>query len=115
VLFSVSLAVLLAPVVLALYQRRVQKLMSQSTQIDEDGPAPPARTEGMKPTGAIGSVPSAEALLEAAELGGNALWKALALSVAAFSVGIALAITVSPDSPGELSTRPLSEWFLNFR
>jgi hypothetical protein len=40
------------------------------------------------------------------------LWKALALSVSVFSVGIALVITISPDSPGELSRRPLWEWIL---
>ena len=114
VLFSVFLALLLAPVVLALYQRRIEKLMSLSTRIDESALIPPSRTEGTKPAVVSGSAPSAEALLEAAEIGGNALWKALALSVTVFSLGISLAITVSPDSPGELSTRPLSEWFLNF-
>ena len=112
VMFSVLLAVPFAPVVLALYQRRVQKLMSLSTQSAAVSAAPSAPTEGTKPAAALGSAPTAESLLEAAEVRGRTLWKALALSVTVFSVGIALAITISPDSPGELSRRALWEWVL---
>jgi hypothetical protein len=114
VLFSVLLAVPLAPVVLALYQRRVQRLMSLSAEsaasfrVSSEPSA--ART---KPDDPLGAEPTAELLLEASAVRERALWKALALAVTLFSIGIAVAMTISPDSPGALSRRTLWEWILD--
>ena len=113
ILFSVLLAVLCAPAVLVLYQRRVQKLMSMSVPNDAN-PSVTDSTARAKPATVLDAIPTPEALLAAADERGRALWKALAFSVAAFTVGIALAITISPDAPGELSRRPLWEWVLGF-
>jgi hypothetical protein len=113
VIFSVLLAVPLAPVVLALYQRRVQRLMSLSPESAASvRVSSTARAEGTRPDAAVGSGSTAESLLEASDQRAQALWKALALAVTLFSAGIAVAITISPDSPGALSRRPLWEWIL---
>lgn len=113
-MFSVLLAVPLAPVVLALYQRRVQKLMSLSSESPaSSGVSSVPSGQRTKPDAALGSGSSAELLLKASDLRGRALWKALALAVTLFSVGIAVAITVSPDSPGELSRRTVWQWIAN--
>lgn len=113
-MFSVLVAVPLAPVVLALYQRRVQKLMSLSSESPASfGISSVPSGQRTKPAAMLGSGSTAELLLEASDLRGRALWKALALAVTLFSVGIAVAITISPDSPGELSRRPIWEWIAN--
>jgi hypothetical protein len=112
-LFGVVLAVPLAPVVLALYQRRVQRLMSASSKNPAWSAVPStARADRTRRDASFGRRSTAESLLQASDLRARALWKALALAVALFSVGIAVAITISPDSAGALSRRPLWEWIV---
>lgn len=112
-LLSFAVSVACAPLVLALYQRRVEQLMSARSpalpRTPQQGDCAPVRTHGCEGQNISGRL-AANALFAASQARARALQRTLALSVGVFAVLVAMVITISPDAPGELSNRTLAEW-----
>jgi len=106
-------SILCALIVLRFYQRRVELLMqssSKSTQdADADDPTPHDLPENPD-FSSLHSALSAETVQLAAKQHYRSLLRALTISAGAFVILTGMVLTLSPDTPGELQRRTLTDW-----
>ena len=116
-LVAFLMAVVLAPLVLWRYQKRVVQLMA----VSGTSPASNATDEGISTNKAdlppehshMQSEWSAVAFIEESKKRSIALQRTLALSVGIFAMVVALMLTVSPDSISEDAATSAAEWMAN--